>query len=257
MYKQDRTTQATSGTTIVKGLAEESKAGLVVDGVVLIELEDFEKYIGKNVIAEGKVNTDHPWSCNKPRKLITPCFDGPVLQDMKYIKIVDSSMAVLKSEGQSVVTESGITITLTKIFKPLTNYPGDREHYSLTIKYKDLLKDITFDALRSGQVVEIDGFPPFIIVNLPDSSVGVGSANLQTDRQKAISIAEKKILEEFPNFERSGYKLELIRAVPETDTKSKWFLKYDVVEGMVFDASVEMIVDIDTGEISYYKDSWA
>jgi hypothetical protein len=58
------------------------------------------------------------------------------------------------------------------------------------------------------------------------------------DQLKAISIAEKKVWEKFPDFDHGdGKKLVLIKAVP-----GKWFIIY---------------VDINTGEISEYQDSWA
>ncbi len=75
------------------------------------------------------------------------------------------------------------------------------------------------------------------------------------NQQKAIRIAEKKVLEKYPNFKRSNHTLLLIKVDPVKGRPGKWFVRYDMDESV--DASVEMIVDINTGEITDYQDSWA
>lgn len=73
--------------------------------------------------------------------------------------------------------------------------------------------------------------------------------------QKAKNLAEAELLTHFPDHMRGDEKLELIRAVPVEGTSSRWFIKYDTERS--FGTSVEMIVDVETGTIVSYKDSWS
>lgn len=67
--------------TTIEGIYEESKAGPVVDGVILLGQPFEEQYRGKQVEATGELREDHEWKCKPyvPEEPVEQCFDGPVL----------------------------------------------------------------------------------------------------------------------------------------------------------------------------------
>jgi len=73
-------------------------------------------------------------------------------------------------------------------------------------------------------------------------------------RSAALKIAEAEIENHFPGHKRAGKELKLVRLDPVKDNSSRWYSLYDVES--VEDASVEMVVDIETGQIISYKDQW-
>lgn len=74
-------------------------------------------------------------------------------------------------------------------------------------------------------------------------------------RQAALSKIEVEVRKHFPDMKRSGMKLELVQLEKIEGAESIWFAQYDTPEGN--DMSVEIKMDIVTGEVIHYQDSWS
>lgn len=79
--------------TTITGEAKMTKDGLSVQNIVLIKLSpvDIEKYNGKKIEVSGEVLTNHGWKCyeNMLEEFRKKCFDHPVIQTIKTIRIVE------------------------------------------------------------------------------------------------------------------------------------------------------------------------
>lgn len=95
IYQEKKQNQIITPNEIItiKGYAEDSKSGLIVDGIVLIEIdpgdERFDKYVGKYLKVKGYVTYDHPW---KPKvseyNLVPQGFTLPVMSKITSIEIL-------------------------------------------------------------------------------------------------------------------------------------------------------------------------
>jgi len=76
---------------IVEGIAEVSKAGLVIEGVMLLDFPEKEKYKGKYVRAAGIIDKDHPFKLNKYKKgePVNQGFDMPVMIKIQFFEIIE------------------------------------------------------------------------------------------------------------------------------------------------------------------------
>lgn len=71
--------------TTIHGIYEESKAGAVVDGTLLMGQPFQEEFRGKHVEVTGDLTQDHEWKCKPyvPGKPVEQCFDGPAMKNAK------------------------------------------------------------------------------------------------------------------------------------------------------------------------------
>lgn len=76
------------------------------------------------------------------------------------------------------------------------------------------------------------------------------------DQETAIFLAGTELLKHYPNYERSGSRLNLAEAKEIKGQEGKWFIRYGNPEGEL-DSGVEMIVDIKNKEVLNYRDSWS
>ena len=76
--------------TIVRGVAEESKSGLVVNGVMILGLSqpDIDRFRGKQVQAIGCLERNHPFRIDSSAKEKKQGFDMPVLSRITSISII-------------------------------------------------------------------------------------------------------------------------------------------------------------------------
>lgn len=80
----------------IEGIAQRSKAGLVVDGVMIIDAgEDMvEKYAGKRVRVKGVISKDHPWQIpenNEDKNVpIRQGFNMPVMTEVLEITVLNN-----------------------------------------------------------------------------------------------------------------------------------------------------------------------
>lgn len=80
-----------SGNATLKGTAYESKAGLVVEGTIIVNFpeSEYSQYLGKTVEVTGLIENDHPWKCKKNKKNeYSQCFDGPAMTKVFSIKLI-------------------------------------------------------------------------------------------------------------------------------------------------------------------------
>lgn len=80
-----------SSTKTVKGLVQESKAGFLVNGVLLDDVSfDASQYLGKTIEVEG---IWHDNMCEEAKKeygdMIVQCLDGPYLTNVSLIKVIE------------------------------------------------------------------------------------------------------------------------------------------------------------------------
>ncbi len=87
-------TMSNSDIQTIEGIAQRSKAGLVVDGVMIIDADEdmVEKYAGKRVRIKGVISKDHPWQVpenNEDKNVpIRQGFNMPVMTEVHDISIV-------------------------------------------------------------------------------------------------------------------------------------------------------------------------
>lgn len=75
----------------VEGVAEVSKAGLVIAGVMLLDYPDKEKYEGKYVKAAGIINKDHQFKLKvyKKGEPVNQGFDMPIMTKIHSFEIIE------------------------------------------------------------------------------------------------------------------------------------------------------------------------
>lgn len=75
---------------IYEGIAERSKAGLVVGGVMITSLteEEMEKYTGKRLRVRGMVESNHRWCVNDDDPVKKQGFNMPVMYKIISIEVI-------------------------------------------------------------------------------------------------------------------------------------------------------------------------
>lgn len=91
--------------------------------------------------------------------------------------------------------------------------------------------------------------PPASASRTEEGSSGSGA------RSQAIEIAEREIRRNFPDMKREGVSLLMEDAVQRADNSAHWTVTYDAP--LTLDARVVVTVDIVTGEVVEYQDSWS
>lgn len=76
-----------------------------------------------------------------------------------------------------------------------------------------------------------------------------------TGRSKALEIAASELKRNFPDMKRDGNNLEVVTAKQSADDASRWTVTYDAPNSL--DAQVVITVDVATGEVIAYQDSWS
>lgn len=91
-------------------------------------------------------------------------------------------------------------------------------------------------------------------VTLPVSGIqeGVSDSNA---RSQAIEIAEREVQKNFPDMKREGVSLIMEGAKQWSDNPSRWTVTYGAP--LTLDAQVVVTVDVVTGEVVEYQDSWS
>ena len=75
-----------------EGIAERSKAGLVVGGVMITSLteEEMEKYTGKKLRVRGLVETNHKWRISEDDTVRKQGFNMPVMYRVISIEVISN-----------------------------------------------------------------------------------------------------------------------------------------------------------------------
>jgi hypothetical protein len=81
-----------NNTKTYEGIAERSKAGLVVGGVMITSLteEEIEKYTGKKLRIRGIVETTHRWRVNEDDPVKKQGFNLPVMFKVISIEVIEN-----------------------------------------------------------------------------------------------------------------------------------------------------------------------
>jgi len=80
-----------NNTITVEGIAEVSKAGLVVGGVMLLDYPDKEMYEGKYVKVTGVIEKENPFKLKEYKKgePVNQGFDMPVMKTINFFDIIE------------------------------------------------------------------------------------------------------------------------------------------------------------------------
>jgi len=75
-----------------EGIAERSKAGLVVGGVMITSLteEEMEKYTGKRLRVRGIVESNHRWRASDDDPVKKQGFNMPVMSKIISIEVINN-----------------------------------------------------------------------------------------------------------------------------------------------------------------------
>lgn len=89
----------------------------------------------------------------------------------------------------------------------------------------------------------------------PSVSRTEDDSSVSDARSKAIEIAEREVRKNFPDMKRSGVSLVTEGPKQWASNPSRWTVTYDAP--LTLDAQVVITVDVSTGEVVEYQDSWS
>jgi hypothetical protein len=198
-----------------------------------------------------------------------------------YIVMTNNSVGGIKAKRSAPHEVPSLVINDTKLEAPIskmgvvvaTDFSRKKKKWETKvydISYNPILeKDVQWDYIRDivadnddkNAIIVTESGRQFLL-NLEgkvlDASQKILSEEFLIERRKALSIAQEEMLKHYPGGKRGIHgdeKMVLVYVVKHANDPDVWTVKYDVPR--TTDSAVEIKLNVKTGLILEFKNSWA